>query len=319
MSMRMPSPPWRTAEIRLLERVSDCSVESELCDVLWEMVEMVHHSHIVGDDATVSASQSEIDDPVELMCPEECDCEQCNYLFGSLSLSPLTCSSESEEEYETEARLCDRCNHEHAPDMLCFGSLLRSCTRCHHSEQVILSRATGWEDHLELQDMGSGEVLICRSCLTGTPARVNDFCCVDCGYSETLSKQYHGEQLGQFYLEGETRPEYQDENTRCHGCRARVERYERHDGPDLVNRVLFLDEEWEETYDGELDLAEEDEDNEDNEDTDGSRRTREWLLRMKKHIQEIGEVVFDIKENISEGEYLKIMDGLQSITNEMNN
>jgi len=172
--------------------------------------------------------------------------------------------------------------------------------------------------------MGSGEELICRSCVVGD----NNFYCIDCGYSEVLCKQYHGEQLGQFYPEGQTRPEYQDETTRCQGCRARVERYEREEREEReegevdgvpVNRVLFpdndeeevlsslLDEEWAETYEGELEPGEEEEDN-----------TEEKVLRVKKTVQEMGELLFDIKDKISEGEYLKLMDGLQSITNEMN-
>jgi hypothetical protein len=135
--------------------------------------------------------------------------------------------------------------------------------------------------------------------------------------------------LGQFYPEGQTRPEYQDETTRCQGCRARVERYEREereereagevDGGVSVNRVLFpdndeeevlsslLDEEWAETYEGELEPGEEEEDN-----------NEETAMSVKKTVQEMGELLFDIKDKISEGEYLKLMDGLQSITNEMN-
>lgn len=210
----------------------------------------------------------------------------------------------------------------------------RVCNRCHHGEAVIESRGFGWEDWLEIRDMGSGGELICRSCVVGR----DDFYCIDCGYSEVLCKQYHGEQLGQFYLEGQTRPEYQDETTRCQGCRARVERYEREEREEraerarawldaaeaeearAVNRVLFPEnndeedpnyslvvDEWAETYEGELEPGEEEEDN-----------TEEKALRVKKTVQEMGELLFDIKDKITEGEYLKLMDGLQSITNEMN-
>jgi hypothetical protein len=198
----------------------------------------------------------------------------------------------------------------------------RVCNRCHHGEAVIESRGFGWEDWLAIADMGSGEELICRSCAVGD----NNFYCVDCGYSEVLCKQYHGEQLGQFYLEGQTRPEYQDETTRCQGCRARVERYEREEREEgevvegaPVNRVLFPDnddeevlaslvaEEWAETYEGELEPGEEEEDN-----------NEETAMSVKKTVQEMGELLFDIRDKISEGEYLKLMDGLQSITNEMN-
>jgi hypothetical protein len=60
-------------------------------------------------------------------------------------------------------------------------------------------------------------------------------------------------------------------------------------------------------YEGELELEEEAEDN-----------NEEKALRVKKTVQEMGEILFDIKDKITEGEYLKLMDGLQSITNEMN-
>jgi NACalpha-BTF3-like transcription factor len=62
-----------------------------------------------------------------------------------------------------------------------------------------------------------------------------------------------------------------------------------------------------ETYEGELEPAEENEDN-----------NEEKALRVKKTVQEMGEVLFDIKDKLIEGEYLKLMNGLQSITNEMN-
>jgi hypothetical protein len=195
----------------------------------------------------------------------------------------------------------------------------RVCNRCHHGEAVIESRGFGWEDWLDTIDMGLGEVWICRSCVVGER---DDFYCVDCGYSEALCIQYHGDQLGQFYLEGQTRPEYQDETTRCQGCRSRVERYEREEreGGEVVegvsvNRVLFPDngeeeevsEEWVETYEGELEPGEEEEDN-----------NEEKAMRVKQSVRDMGELVFDIKDDISEGVYLKLMDGLQSITNEMN-
>ena len=41
-------------------------------------------------------------------------------------------------------------------------------------------------------------------------------------------------------------------------------------------------------------------------------------MRVKQSVRDMGELVFDIKDKISEGVYLKLMDGLQSITNEMN-
>jgi hypothetical protein len=67
------------------------------------------------------------------------------------------------------------------------------------------------------------------------------------------------------------------------------------------------DDEDEDPYEGELELEEEEIDN-----------TDEKAKRIKHTIQGIGEILFDIKDKITEGEYLKLMDGLQSITNEIN-
>jgi len=79
-------------------------------------------------------------------------------------------------------------------------------------------------------------------------------------------------------------------------------------GPNALVFEECESPEWpEDPYEGEFELEEENEDN-----------TEEHAMRVKKTVQEIGEVLFDIKGNISEGDYLKIMDGLQSITNEMN-
>ena len=298
-------PPRLLEEERL-----DDEETNEVIGVLWEIVEMVNDCDFTDIDglhrdytrcrpgprlvvrATAPSNQStdEHDDEGELSGSEE-----------EWSVSSI--SSDEEDSTDIEDLSYPR---------------ERTCNRCHHEESVIEARGYAWEDWLENRDMGSGEEVICRSCSVGE----NDFFCVDCGYSETLCKQYHGEQLGQFYREGETRPDYQDENTRCNGCRARVERYEREsevDEPRLrFARVLFPEndeeevllgdhDEWSETYEGELEPVEDDGDN-----------NEEKAMRVKQSVQEMGEILFDIKDKITEGEYLKMMDCLQSVTNEMN-
>jgi hypothetical protein len=285
---------------RLLEKPGIDPVEDEVKDVLWEMIEMVHNYDIVAADDWPAIPRVRRRSIAER---GECDCHQCNQYLSNLllgsdeELSISSISSDSDESDLTDTPVGERV-----------------CKCCHHSESVIQSRGFGWEDYLDLDDMGDGEELVCRSCVVGKQlGTASDFYCTDCGYSEPLSQQYHGEQLGQFYLEGETRPDYQDENTRCQGCRARVERYEREEEQG-VNRVLFpeddeeVSEEWAETYEGEFEPEEDMEDN-----------NEEKALRVKKTVQEMGEVLFDIKDKITEGEYLKLMDGLQSVTNEMNN
>ena len=316
-------------------RLSEIDPSDDVACVLWEIVEMVDKCDFVKiyrvsePDTPIRVVDRETDvsgvvpsnqlhalrhTPLGLMHELGASCADC--------LVRRTGDEESSDEEEWSISSVSSYDSD-SPTVADLGA--RVCNRCHHGEAVIESRGFGWEDWLAIADMGSGEELICRSCAVGD----NNFYCVDCGYSEVLCKQYHGEQLGQFYLEGQTRPEYQDETTRCQGCRARVERYEREEREEReegevgegvpVNRVLFpendeeevlsslLDEEWAETYEGELEPGEEEEDN-----------TEEKVLRVKKTVQEMGELLFDIKDKISEGEYLKLMDGLQSITNEMN-
>ena len=287
-------------EMRLLEGESECEEVNEIMEVLWEIIELVENYDFVHPDDLLGLS---VDHPLDTV-----DSDEAAWAAGGADVRESGDQSDSEEEWSVSSISSDGSE---VPVGLPYTENV--CNRCKHEESVIESRGFGWEDWLELCDMGDGEELICRSCAVYDVGK--DFCCTDCGYSEILCKQYHGEQLGQFYREGETRPEYQDENTRCHGCRARVERYEREEG--RVNRVLFPDNEqeegevpddWAETYEGEFEPAEEPEDN-----------TEEKNMRVKKKVQEIGEVLFDIKDKITEGEYLRLMDCLQSVTNEMNN
>ena len=44
----------------------------------------------------------------------------------------------------------------------------------------------------------------------------------------------------------------------------------------------------------------------------------EKVKEIKDKVKEIGEIVYDIQEKISEGEYLKLMDSLQGLTNRVN-
>ena len=44
----------------------------------------------------------------------------------------------------------------------------------------------------------------------------------------------------------------------------------------------------------------------------------EKVKEIKDSVKDIGEIVFDIREKISEGEYVKLMDSLQGLTNRVN-
>ena len=63
----------------------------------------------------------------------------------------------------------------------------------------------------------------------------------------------------------------------------------------------------EDTYEGELDLEEDTEEN-----------NEEKAMRVKEIVQEMGEIIFDVRDKMAEGVYLKLMNGLQNVTNEMN-
>ena len=415
--MSTPIASLPPAETRLLPQVGPIDPDADVAGVLREIVEMVEKCDFVK-----IYRASEPDTPIRVVDRETGVSEvvPSNQLVADWGLlRSIRWGMVNEESSDEEEWSISSVSSYDSDSPTVAGADLgeRVCNRCHHGEAVIESRGFGWEDWLATTDLGFGAALICRSCAVGD----NNFYCTDCGYSEVLCKQYHGEQLGQFYLEGQTRPEYQDERTRCQGCRARVERYEREEREEReegegapVNRVLFpenddeeapdyslIAEEWAETYEGELEPGEEEEDNNgenvaleealgrtevemfgpmgpgrhgshidriecleticgivvldaqndrlmerlrtvvnilgidvpgiyslgDEEDPyDGELdleeetedNNEEKALRVKKTVQEMGELLFDIKDKISEGEYLKLMDGLQSITNEMN-
>ena len=54
------------------------------------------------------------------------------------------------------------------------------------------------------------------------------------------------------------------------------------------------------------------------ENEDLPENNEEKAKKIKDFVKEAGEVVYDVQEDISEGNYLKLMDLLQKITNEVN-
>jgi len=80
----------------------------------------------------------------------------------------------------------------------------------------------------------------------------------------------------------------------------------------VAQRLMYLlpeaeDFEDDETYIGEYE----------NEDWQPENNT-EKVKEIKDKVKDIGEIAYDIKEKISEGEYLKLMDSLQGLTNRVN-
>ena len=199
----------------------------------------------------------------------------------------------------------------------------RRCVVCKCSEDTITKRGGPDVDYFD--GAASGD-LICRSCIFKcAPCSSGEvhLVCGGCGFSEFLSEQCG---LGMFYplTPSASRDRLVQLNRigdiRCPQCRRRrtAEAGEEvvieettsggvgdFDDIDPVDWVVSSDDE--DPYAGELEIAEETEDN-----------SGEQAVRIKETVQNIGEVMFDIKEKLTEGEYLQIMNGLQSITNEMN-
>ena len=220
----------------------------------------------------------------------------------------------------------------------------RRCVICKCSEDTITKRGGPDVDYFDGAASGAyadGD-LICRSCIfkcapCSPYESQNHLICGGCGYSEFLAELFG---RGKFYeqVTGTPTHVFQEElvklnrngDIRCRGCQM-VEAGEETaieetaieettsggvgdiDDLDPVVWVVPEDLDWlvssddEDPYVGELELAEENEDN-----------GGEQAVRIKETVQNIGEVMFDIREKLTEGEYLQIMNGLQSITNEMN-
>ena len=203
----------------------------------------------------------------------------------------------------------------------------RRCVICKCSEDTITKRGGAalrpeepfCVDYFDGPESGD---LICRSCtLKCAPCSPeesrNHLICGGCGFSEKLAELSW---KGKFYeqIVGTPAHVFREElvklnrngDIRCRECHAveageevTIEDAER--DLDPVDWVVPSDDE--DPHVGELELAEENEDN-----------GGEQAVRIKETVQNIGEVMFDIREKLTEGEYLQIMNGLQSITNEMN-
>ena len=211
------------------------------------------------------------------------------------------------------------------------------CSSCDHTISVVEARGMGGEDYLELVENTESQesVVMCRSCIVGEYGMPfiqstsgsrwcgtsMGFFCVDCGFSEVLSMQFHGTG-GSFYDSDLSRSQYMrplscrpDQNTRCQDCRERFVRDDTDTVPPWNEPVDSNDElSW---YEGEYEVYEDEED-EVYEDEDEYGKFEETKSKVKDIVKEMGGVMFDIQSSITEGEYLILMNGLQAITNQMN-
>lgn len=159
------------------------------------------------------------------------------------------------------------------------------CLHCNHSEWSITERietenGPGDVLHEILPDNGGG--LICTSC--SVQQVDGGRCCVNCGVNEKLGRR--------FGLTFRTDTDIFPVDLCCSIC----------DGfyPDISDSP-WLNQGFEEYENEEL-----------------PENNSEKAKKIKKTIGEMGEVLYDLKEKFSEGEYLKMMNLLQMVTNDVN-
>ena len=184
----------------------------------------------------------------------------------------------------------------------------RYCSCCGQHEWTILERIRKENgDPGDLLEDREG-ILVCLSCSEMLEIRGQDTnvvaeileepcwtCCSNCFLSEKMGARYG--------IDMEVvRPDSGEDVNVCSVC---LDIF-----PDLGYEEYDTEEEEydteEETYEGEYENEELPENN------------GEIQKEIKESIQDMGEVLFDIRDKVSEGEYLKLMDLLQKVTNNVN-
>jgi hypothetical protein len=185
---------------------------------------------------------------------------------------------------------------------------LRRCDVCSQNEWTIWERVrTGRGEPVDSLREHEGR-LMCGCCqeMLGTPFSEYNFCC-NCFISEKMGKRYGISMLSIGGVPDE------------HVCSVCNDIY-----PDLVGDSGG---EWTQLLDGTwvLDGVVQDDDFDEYsvydgeyENEDPPENNAELARGIKGAISEIGENLFDMKEKLTEGEYLKLMDLLQKVTNDVN-
>tara|TARA_Y100001970_G_C14102649_1_gene786364 strand:- start:804 stop:1271 length:468 start_codon:yes stop_codon:yes gene_type:complete len=153
---------------------------------------------------------------------------------------------------------------------------------------------------------------MCGCCqeMLGSPLSEFKFCC-SCFVSEKMGRRYG---ISMIPVENS-----QDENV-CSVCNDIYPDIAINGEEDLSNWVQLLDGTWvlEDGGDGEGEEDEEEVYEGEYENEDPIENNTEIAKEIKGSISEIGEQLFDIQEKLTEGEYLKLMDLLQKVTNDVN-
>ena len=159
------------------------------------------------------------------------------------------------------------------------------CRLCSRPEWVINERIeteNGPGDILHEVSEEDGGGHICTSC---SCAERDSRCCINCGLNEKLGRQF-----GITFSED---PDIFPKDLCCSVCEGFY--------PDISNSNWF-EYEYENEYENE-ELPE---------------NNSEKATKIKGTVCEMGEILFDLQDKFTEGEYLKMMDLLQKVTNGVN-
>lgn len=181
----------------------------------------------------------------------------------------------------------------------------RTCETCSQNEWTIGERIiTGDGEPIDSLREYDGR-LICGCCqeMLENPLEEHRFCC-NCFISDKMGRRYG---ISMVTLEN-----YPNEYV-CSICNDIY--------PDigLVSEDIDEESEWEQLLDGTWVSNEGEEVYEgEYENEDPIENNTEIAKEIKGSISEIGEQLFDVQDKLTEGEYLKLMDLLQKVTNNVN-
>jgi hypothetical protein len=179
---------------------------------------------------------------------------------------------------------------------------LRRCEICSQDEWCIWERIrTGQGEPIDSLREHDGR-LMCGCCeeMLDRPFSGYNWCC-NCFVSEKMARRYG---ISMIPLGGS--PEE-------HVCSVCNDIY-----PDMAECMEYGDGEWSQLLDGTWVLDEENVYEGEYENEDARENNTEIAKGIKETVSKIGENIYDIQGKISEGEYLKLMDLLQKVTNDVN-
>lgn len=205
------------------------------------------------------------------------------------------------------------------------GGVYFSCLSCYHDDEywdvdepLLVSRCHSCigcgihRDLLDRSDMRLTPACICLQDSKGVCA-TNYYFCNDC-----MGKQDRDGGLEKMVIERITKIQ-----TLINGqCDEIVVPF---DGPETPRRRLFEDDEgtimdeamrWAEVLNSDEEFDETYEDEYENEEL--PENNTEKAIELKEAVKEVGEKVFDLQEQLKEGDYLEIMNLLQKVTNKVN-